>query len=207
MKALLANLNDELADLVEQTLPSLVEIRNGLHGSGAGTIWHGDGLIVTNAHVVAGRGQRPSLQATLRDGRTLPARLLALDHELDLAALSVDTPGLPAIRLGNSQELRPGQWVLALGHPWGVRGAATAGIVIGGAAAYPAGADRSDSWRTGDWLAVSLHLRPGYSGGALVDEAGRLVGINTMMTGPDVGMAVPVHVARRFLQQALDNRI
>ena len=204
MKPLLASLNDELAALVEQTLPSLVEIRNGPRGSGAGTIWHGDGLIVTNAHVVAGRGQRSSLQAMLHDGRTLLARLLALDAELDLAALSVAATGLPAIRLGNSQELRPGQWVLALGHPWGVRGAATAGIVIGGAAAYPAGAD---DWRAGDWLAVSLHLRPGYSGGALVDEAGQLVGINTMMTGPDVGMAVPVHVARRFLQQALDNRI
>jgi serine protease Do len=206
MNALLASLNDELAALVEQTLPSLVEVRSGSRGSGAGTIWHGAGLIVTNAHVVAGRGQQPSLQATLYDGRTLPARLLALDAQLDLAALSVAATGLPAIRLGDSQALRPGQWVLALGHPWGVRGAATAGIVIGEATAHPAGPDQPDLRPEGDWLAVSLHLRPGYSGGALVDEAGRLVGINTMMTGPDVGMAVPVHVARRFLQQALDNR-
>lgn len=206
MSALLASLNDELAAIVDRTRQSLVEVRSGPHGSGAGTIWHSKGLIVTNAHVVTSAGRHPSPKVTLDDGRSLPARLLALDARLDLAALSVDATGLPAIPLGDSQGLRPGQWVFALGHPWGVRGAATAGVVIGGAVAHPANGLPGPS-PVGDWLVVSLHLRPGYSGGALVDEAGRLVGINTMMTGPDVGMAVPVHVARRFLQHALDRLI
>lgn len=206
MASVLADLNEELAAVVNQTRLSLVEVRSGSRGSGAGTIWHGNGLIVTNAHVLAGTNHRSSLQVTLNDGSTLPARLLALDAQLDLAALSVAATGLHAIPLGDSQGLRPGQLVFALGHPWGVRGAVTAGIVIGDGAPLRPPDDLSAPSFPGDWLAVSLHLRPGYSGGALVDEAGRLVGINTMMTGPDVGMAVPVHVARRFLQQALDRR-
>ena len=131
------------------------------------------------------------------DGQQLPARILALDHQTDLAALSVPTTGLSAIPLGNSHQLRAGQWVMAVGNPWGVRGAVTAGIVIGELVEHPAGL------AAGDWLAVSLHLRPGYSGGALVNQKGELIGINTMMTGPDVGVAVPVHRAKRFLKQAL----
>ncbi len=206
MDSLLAQLNAELAGVVEKTRRSLVEVRSGSHGSGAGTVWHSNGLILTNAHVVADRGRREPLQVTLSDGRSLTANLLAVDLQRDLAALSVATNELPAIQLGDSQRLRAGQWVFALGNPWGLRGAVTAGIVIGDTAVGPRRASPSDPDAPGDWLAVSLHLRPGYSGGALVDESGRLVGINTMMTGPDVGVAVPVHVARQFLQEAIVRR-
>jgi serine protease Do len=87
---------------------------------------------------------------------------------------------------------------MALGHPWGVPGAATAGVVIG------TGEDMPEMPLTGrDWIAVGLHLRPGHSGGPLVDSQGRLVGINTMMIGPEVGMAVPVHVVKAFLRREL----
>ncbi len=87
---------------------------------------------------------------------------------------------------------------MALGHPWGVANAATAGVVIG------IGTDFPEMRRSGrEWIAVSLTLRPGHSGGPLVDVQGRLVGINTIMTGPEVGMAVPVHVAKFFLKQRL----
>ncbi len=206
MDSLLAQLNAELAGVVEKTRRSLVEVRSGSHGSGAGTVWHSNGLILTNAHVVADRGRREPLQVTLSDGRSLTANLLAVDLQRDLAALSVATNELPAIQLGDSQRLRAGQWVFALGNPWGLRGAVTAGIVIGDTAVGPRRASPSDPDAPGDWLAVSLHLRPGSSGGALVDESGRLVGINTMMTGPDVGVAVPVHVARQFLQEAIVRR-
>lgn len=189
----LQSLNDELAAVVEQAQRSLVQVRDGRRGAGAGTIWHANGLILTNAHVVS----RSRLDVVLPDGRTLPARLLATDRSRDLAALSIAATDLPPMALGDSRQLRAGQWVFALGHPWGVTNAVTAGIVIGEASEHPAGTEAED------WLAVSLHLRPGYSGGALVDEAGRLVGINTLMTGPDVGVAIPVHVAKRFLQEAL----
>jgi serine protease Do len=191
---LLAQLNAEMAVVVEGAWRSLVEIHNGHRGVGAGTIWHPDGLILTNAHVVG----RRSLQVTLPDGHKLAARVLAHDASRDIAALSVEATDLPTIELGNSRQLKPGQWVLALGHPWGVAGAVTAGIVAGVGKRLPEMPlpDR-------DWIAVSLHLRPGHSGGPLVDNHGRLVGINTIMAGPDVGLAVPVHVVKRFLHQAV----
>jgi len=194
MSNVLERLNADMASVVEGVQRALVHVRSGATGAGAGTVWHPDGLIVTNAHVV----RHGPLQVTLADGRELAARLLSQDAAHDLAALVVDANGLPTIPLGNSRRLLPGEWVLALGHPWGVRGSVTAGVVIG------MGAEWRELPRSGqDWVAVSLHLRPGYSGGPLVDVTGRLVGINTMMTGPDVGVSVPVHVAKAFLREAL----
>ena len=88
--------------------------------------------------------------------------------------------------------------MLALGFPFGVTGGATTGVVIGSGTNLP---ELANNGR--EWIAASLHLRPGHSGGSMVDAQGRLVGINTMMNGPDVGMAVPVHVAAAFLKRAL----
>jgi serine protease Do len=194
---LLQQLNAEMARVVGDVRRSLVQITNGRRGAGAGagTIWHPDGLILTNAHEVNSR----SLRVVLSDGQTFPYRVLVHDRARDLAALSIDATGLPTIALGDSQSLRPGQWVLALGHPWGVEGAVTAGIVAGTGAHLPE-MPLSDR----EWIAVSLHLRPGHSGGPLVDAQGRLVGINTIMAGPDVGLAVPVHTVKAFLRQALE---
>ena len=107
-----------------------------------------------------------------------------------------------AIAIGDSQRLQAGELVLALGFPWGVTGGATSGVVIGVGAGLPE--LRGDGR---EWLAASLHLRPGHSGGPMIDALGRLVGINTMMNGPDVGVAVPVHVAKRFLKQADEQRV
>lgn len=193
MVTMLQQLNADLAAVVETARRGLVQITNGRRGAGAGTIWHPDGLILTNAHVV----QRPSLRVTLPDGRKLPAQVLAYDKQLDLAALTVDANGLPTIEVGESTRLRPGDWVLALGHPWGVMGAATAGVVI------DVGVPLEMAQLGRELIQVSLHVRPGNSGGPLVDVDGRLVGINMMMAGPDVGLAVPVHVVKSFLHRAL----
>ncbi len=193
MSNLLQQLNHELSTVAKEARRSLVSISNGRRGAGAGTIWHSDGLILTNAHVV----QLRSPKVTLPDGQTAPARVLAHDKKLDLAALRVDAADLPTIELGNSQRLQPGEWVMALGHPWGVAGAATAGVVIG------MGPPPEMTMPGRELIHVGLHLRPGHSGGPLVNTSGRLVGINTMMAGPDVGMAVPVHVVKGFLRQAL----
>jgi serine protease Do len=195
MSNLLQQLNLDMSSVVEQVQSSLVHIANGRHGAGAGTIWHADGLILTNAHVVG----RRSLKVTLPDGRTLPARLVAHDKSLDLAAISVDAAGLPTIALGDSRQLQPGQWVLALGHPWGVTGAVTAGIVIN--VGPPPEIPRTQR----DLIQVGLHLRPGHSGGPLVNVHGQLVGINTMIAGPNVGLAIPVHVVKTFLHQSLNS--
>jgi serine protease Do len=193
MSNLLVRLNNELSKVVERVRPTLVEISNSDGGVGAGTIWHPDGLIVTNAHVVG----RRRLRVKLPDGRVFPARLLAHDAAIDLAALKVDAENLPVIELGRSKRLQPGQWVLAMGHPWGVSGAATAGVVIG-LGPHPEGI-----LPRRDLIQINLSLRPGHSGGPLVDTHSRLVGINAMMNGPEVGLAVPVHEAKRFLRQAL----
>jgi S1-C subfamily serine protease len=193
----LRELNANLEEIVMRVRRSLVHIHNGRRGAGAGTIWHSDGLIVTNAHVV---GHGP-VKVELPDGRTFPAQVLAQDDEQDLAALRLEGAGtadLPTIQLGDSRALRPGEWVVALGHPWGVEGAATAGIIIGMSAHRPVMPGNGR-----DWISLSLHLRPGHSGGPLVDARGRLVGINTMINGPDVGVAVPTHVAIAFLKGAL----
>jgi S1-C subfamily serine protease len=193
MPNLWQQLNGDLSAIVENVRRSLVQISNG-RGAGAGTIWHADGLIVTNAHVVAGRH---ALKVILPDGRSLPARILAADANQDLAALSIEANNLPTITLGDSKQLQPGEWVVALGHPWGVLGAATAGIVIATGMPPEMPAHR------GEFIQVGLHLRPGHSGGPLVDVQGRLIGLNAMITGPDVGLAVPVHRVKSFLRQAL----
>ncbi|OGO10241.1 MAG: hypothetical protein A2Z66_02245 [Chloroflexi bacterium RBG_13_66_10] len=128
------------------------------------------------------------------------ARVLAVDEERDLAALAVEASGLPAVELGSARDLRAGQWVLAIGHPWGLEGAVTSGVVIGVGElpGLPAGGR--------EMVAASLHLRPGDSGGVLVDAEGRVVGINTMMAGLDLGLAISVDEAKRFAKQALGTR-
>jgi len=199
----LQQLNDALAEVVERTRHSLVRISNGSGGNGAGTIWHPQGLIVTNAHVVAqytGRGVMVSraLTVTLPDERTLPAQVLAFDPERDLAALSVIADGLPTIEPGSSHPPEPGEWVMAIGHPWGVEGAVTGGVVIGVITGLPDFPDNPH-----DWIAVGAHMRPGHSGGPLVDVHGRLVGINTLIAGPDVGFAIPLRAIKAFLKREL----
>lgn len=187
----LQNLNNDLAALIDNARASLVEIRNG-HGAGAGVIVRADGLIVTNAHVIGRRG----LRAILPDKRELPARLIAYDREHDLAALSIDANNLRAIEFGDSKNLKPGTWVMSIGHPWGVHDAATAGIVIACGADLP-------EFQTGgrEFVVADVHMRPGHSGGAMIDSEAKLIGVNVMINGPDVGMAVPAHVVQNFLRE------
>jgi serine protease Do len=196
----LQTLNQDLTAVADHTLTSLVRVSNGRGGHGAGVVWRAEGLIVTNAHVVAGAavGHRGDgrLTVTLVDGRELPATVLAHDPRRDLAALRIAADGLTPIDIGDSRRLVAGDFVLALGFPWGVQGGATSGIVIGVGAQLPEADGR-------DWIAAGLHLRPGHSGGPLVDSRGQLVGINTMMNGPEVGVAIPVHVIVEFLHTAL----
>jgi S1-C subfamily serine protease len=192
MGNILQHINNAMTALVEGVRPGLVQISTG-RGRGAGTIWHPNGLIVTNAHVL----RDAPLQITLVDGRTLPARVLATDAQADLAALAVAADGLPAIAHPAAWHLQPGHWVLALGHPWGLTGAVTAGMVIDVGA--PPELPR---WRSA-LIQVGMHLRPGYSGGPLVDGHGCLVGINTMMAGPEVGLAIPLPAVATFLRRTL----
>ncbi len=189
--SVLNEVSSEMASIVEKAGRSVVQVLDDGGGRGAGTVWHPDGLILTNAHVVRDRTFRVSLE----DGRVMAARVVAVSKEHDLAALVVDARDLPAISIGDSRRVMPGAVVFAVGHPWGQVGAVTSGIAIG---------LESHEGSGREWLAVNMRLRPGNSGGPLLDSEGRLIGINTIMNGPQVGLAVPAHVAKGFLNRELE---
>src|SRR5690606_38530415 len=110
-----------------------------------------------------------------------------------LAIVKIATEELPAVHLGDSSTVRPGQLVVAIGHPPGLRSAATAGIVVAaGQAATLEGP------RTGDWLQTDVSLRPGYSGGPLIDAQGKVIGINTMVNGR-LSLSIPSSTVERFV--------
>ncbi|MCH8868989.1 MAG: trypsin-like peptidase domain-containing protein [Chloroflexi bacterium] len=198
MGSVLLQLDREMGELVEGASKSLVQVRNSRGGAGAGSVWQANGLVITNAHVI--HDERPTV--VLSDGREFSARVLARSKTHDIAALSIDAHDLASIPIGNSLDVEAGQWVMAIGHPWGMVNAATAGVIIGLESEFPDGGP-GEHKEGKQWLAVNLPLRPGNSGGPLIDTEGRLIGINTMMSGPDIGMAVPVHEVKRFLDREL----
>ncbi|HVU12563.1 MAG TPA: trypsin-like peptidase domain-containing protein [Phototrophicaceae bacterium] len=197
MASIFEQLNGALAGVLDNVAASVVQVRDESRGAGAGTIWHADGLIITNAHVV----QHGPLKVALHDGRVLNARVIARDDQRDLAALSIDARDLPTIQVGSARHLQPGQWVMAVGHPWGVTNAATEGVLIG------VGHQTELPGVHHDWIVADLHLRPGNSGGPLVDINGRMIGVNTLMTGPGVGVAVSVDSVKEFLKGALGSSV
>lgn len=186
-------LNRGLAEFSDQVRPALVRVMNGGRGSGAGVVVQGEGLVITSAHVL-GPG-RPQVES--EQGRRRAASVLAVDRRLDLAALALEPGEYRSLQLGNSDQLRAGDWVMAFGHPLGVLGGATGGSLIGVGYDLPEVPDPGVSW-----LALSLHLRPGHSGGPVIDSRGYLVGISARMAGPSVGLAVAVNEVKAFLKRA-----
>jgi serine protease Do len=184
-------MNANVSDLAVTLRESVVEVRSGEAGCGAGLIWGGAGLIVTNAHCVA-HPRNLRVDNGIEQQR---ARLLALHHEHDLALLSVSAVRGPLLEQRPAETLRTGELVFALGHPNGVRHALAMGV--------PASVTRTgDSPR---WIVTDVKLAPGNSGGPLVDCEGRLVGINSMIvTG--MGVAIPALLVQRFVEQALARR-
>ncbi|HZT33635.1 MAG TPA: trypsin-like peptidase domain-containing protein [Bryobacteraceae bacterium] len=157
-------------------------------GSGSGVVWSADGLLVTNAHVT--RGDHAAVE--LWDGRRLEAAVTARDPRRDLAALRVPAGDLPAATPRDSDTLRPGELVIAVGNPLGFIGALTTGVVH---AVGPLPAIGPQSW-----VQAGVRLAPGNSGGPLADATGRIVGINTMIAG-GLALAVPSNAVCRFLRQ------
>ncbi len=132
----------------------------------------------------------------LADGRHLEARVTARDRENDLALLRVSARDLPAAPVGDARNLRVGELILAVGHPWGVRETATLGIVSATGPGTWMGRTRRDL------LQADVRLAPGNSGGPLADAGGRVVGIASMVMSPNIALAVPSHVVERFVQSA-----
>lgn len=186
MTGILSALSDDLANVAEAVRRSVVEVRTANHGGGAGTIWRADGVILTNHHVAP----RERAEVRLADGRELTASVVARDPENDIAALRVQANGLPALERRDAAGLRPGELVLAVGHPFGVRHAVSLGVVS--AAPATNGRERRELIR------ADVLLGPGNSGGPLVDARGRVVGLNAMVMG-GLALAVPGHLAERLL--------
>ncbi|MBP5538913.1 MAG: Do family serine endopeptidase [Bacteroidales bacterium] len=172
-------------------------------GSGSGVIIRQDGYIVTNNHVIAGANK---IEVTLNDNKTYSATLLGTDPATDVALIKIEATGLPFIELGDSDALRLGEWVLAIGSPYDLRQTITAGIVSAKGRSMP---NNTGEFKIESFIQTDAAVNPGNSGGALVDKAGRLVGINTAIisqTGSYSGysFAVPVNIVKRIVNDLID---
>jgi len=189
-EALLTRLGASVSELVDSVRRSVVVLR-GPHGSvGSGVVWRSDGTVVTNAHVVRGG----VISVELPGGEHVVGDVVRVAPERDLAVVRVREAVLTPARVGDATRLRPGEVVLALGTPLGVPGAATLGVVSGVSPAW-----RLPDGRRSEAIIAHVALRPGNSGGPLLDARGGVVGVNTLAMGPKTGVAIPSHVAEALL--------
>jgi serine protease Do len=226
--AALAKASDEFEALAERVAPSVVQVFAAGYAAdpwgasssnllakersiGSGVVLDASGYIVTNAHVVAGASRVQVMLAGARDGdesfssilkprgRLAGAQLIGLDRETDLAVLKVDTGDLPALELGDSDEVRQAQLVFAFGAPLGLESSVSAGVVSAVARQL-----RPDDPMI--YLQTDASINPGNSGGPLVDAEGRVVGINTFILSQSggsegIGFAVPSNIVRNVFEQ------
>ncbi len=173
-------------EVAERLRRSTVHVRVGAHGGGSGVILDGGGLVVTNAHVA--RAERAGIE--LWDGRRVEAAVTARDPRRDLAALRMGGSDLVPAALGDSDRLRVGELVIAVGNPLGFSGALTTGVVHALGPVRAVGRE--------PWVQANVRLAPGNSGGPLADARGEVIGINTMIAG-GLGLAVPSNAVKQFL--------
>ena len=186
-------LSTSAAALAEQLRGAVVEVRVGTAGHGAGIIWGGSGLVVTNAHC-APRNAKIKIDT---HGEVHQARVIAYDPRHDLALLAASSVSGPLLEYRAVETLRPGELVFAYGHPLGVRDALAMGVVHGVA--------RDTRSKSPRWVVADVRLAPGNSGGPLVDAEGRLVGINSMIVA-GLAYAVPAALIERFVEYAFASR-
>jgi len=189
-----------LGEMIEQAQTSVVQVRRGDRGAGTGVIWQKNGGIITNHHVVAHTGTKTLVE--LRDGRVLEAQIIDSDPTLDLALLKVPADHLTAIPVADSTKLRVGELVFAIGHPWGQRGVVTAGIV-----SALSKVKMRDSNRQLEYIKSDVRLAPGNSGGPLMNAQGQVIGINAMIMGGDLSVAIPSTVVSTWIAQLAQARI
>ncbi len=203
-----------VAGVAEQVAPSVANLRVTRQsragrvpaGAGSGVVLTPDGFLLTNAHVVAGRARQG--RAAFVDGREFGFEVVGRDPFSDLAVLRADARDLVPATLGESETLRVGQLVVAIGNPHGFASSVTAGVVSALGRSLPARA--GDTVRIiDDVIQTDAALNPGNSGGALVDSLGRVVGISTAVAGVGLGLAVPISAATRAIVGALmtDGRV
>lgn len=207
-------LNEYLGQLAERLKPGLVQVRvrraqapagEGAEpappdepraASGSGFLIREDGLLVTNAHVVADAAR---IQVRLQDGRRFEGKVIGKDSRVDLALVKIDgVHGLPVLPLGDSNRLRVGEFVLALGHPFGLEQTVSFGIVS------RKGPPLRVATPGFDFIQTDASVNPGNSGGPLVNMAGEVVGVNSMAArNGSIGFAIPVNLVKALLPQLL----
>src|SRR5882757_8233971 len=165
-------------------------------GAGSGFIINSDGYILTNTHVVANADE---VTVRLTDRREFPAKVIGADERTDVAVIKINAANLPTVKLGDPAKVRPGQWVLAIGSPFGFENSATAGIISATARSLP-----SDNYVP--FIQTDVAVNPGNSGGPLFNLAGEVIGINSQIfsrTGGYMGVsfAIPIDVARNVEDQ------
>ena len=172
-------------------------------GSGSGVIIREDGYIVTNNHVI---DDATKIEVTLNNNQTYQATLVGTDPATDIALLKIDATGLPMIPFGDSDNLRLGEWVIAIGSPYDLRSTITAGIVSAKGRSMP---NYTGEFKIESFIQTDAAVNPGNSGGALVNKEGHLVGINTAIysqTGSYSGysFAVPVNIVKKIASDLMD---
>ncbi len=173
--------------------------------SGSGVIVSADGYIVTNNHVVA---DADSISVTLNDRREFNAKIIGTDANNDLAVIKIEAPNLQPIEYGNSDEVKVGQWVLAVGNPFNLTSTVTAGIVSAKARNINILSSKGSNQTLTSFIQTDAAMNPGNSGGALVNTAGQLIGVNAAIasnTGSYTGysFAIPVNIAKKVINDII----
>lgn len=176
-------------EIAERLRRSTVQVSsNPAKGGGSGIVWSTDGLVVTNAHVA--RDRAPEIE--LWDGRRFVSSIVAVDPRRDLASLRIAVGGLEAATPGDSDALRAGELVIAVGNPLGFAGAASSGVIHSIGSLPGMGRQK--------WIRADIRLAPGNSGGPLANAQGHVIGINTAIVN-GMGVAVPANAVATFLSQ------
>lgn len=179
-------------------------------GLGSGFITRSDGVIITNAHVVAGASK---MSVMLRDGTTYPAKVLGVDDQNDLAVIKIDARNLPVVTLGNSDSLLIGEWALAIGNPYGfvlgnTEPSVTAGVISATGRNLIGQTEGGGVYL--DMIQTDAAINPGNSGGPLVDAAGEVIGVNSSIYTPSggsvgLGFAIPINRAKHVADDLLNH--
>jgi serine protease Do len=166
-------------------------------GTGSGFILSSDGQIITNAHVVEGASV---VQVVLKDGRRFEGRVLGTDDVTDVAVIKIDVNNLPTVPLGNSEQLSPGEWAIAIGNPLGLDNSVTVGII---SATGRSSSDVGVPDKRIGFIQTDAAINPGNSGGPLLNSRGEVIGMNTaIISGAQgLGFAIPINKARQIAQQ------
>jgi len=170
-----------------------------VQGSGSGFVLQANGLVLTNAHVV---NAADTVTVTLKDGRSFTGKVLGQDDLTDVAVVKIQANNLPTVSLGNSDQLRPGEWAIAIGNPLGLDNSVTAGIISAtGRTSSQIGAPDK---RVG-FIQTDAAINPGNSGGPLLNQQGQVIGMNTAIIGgaQGLGFAIPIKTAQQIANQLI----